>query len=507
MPHVLRVSTLAEPDRLNPFLSQMDISYAFSSLVYSFLVVADDRGKLIGDLATEVPSTTNGGISADGRTVIYHLRHGVRWHDGKPFTAADVVASWKAVVDPKNLTLYRQGYDRVASISTPNSYTIVAHLTTRYPPFITQFFAPLQEGGKPILPAHVIAADKDFNQGKLSAYAIGTGPFKFVRWDHAERITLVRNDEYFRGRPKLERIEIRVIPDGNSELNELALHHVDVAFAPNAALYPQYQAMRDVVVYTVPWNQQGLVVINTGQPGLGDLTVRKAMTMAIDRASILRGVTNGVDEQPRDIIAPTGLGYTKRVPITYDPKAANDMLDAAGWKRGADGIRSKSGVRLDYTIATIAGSITYTRIPVLMQSDWKKIGVNLNIKAYPYNQIFDYEGPIDTYKYDFAIYGSGLSWDPDSHVYYGCDQWFPKGQNFYRYCNPEYDRLEKLGLTTDDPAARAKIYEKANAILWNTVAYMPLFATHRIVVRNPDLQNYKPNMTSTPWWNAWQWDI
>src|SRR5579862_90856 len=142
-PHELRIVDLTQPDRLNPYLSQMDISYMFSSLVYSFLVVADDRGQLVGDLAVEAPTLRNGGISKDGRTVTYHLRQGVKWHDGKPFTSADVVASWKAVVDPKNLTLYREGYDRVDSISTPDAYTVVAHLRERYPPFVTQFFAPL----------------------------------------------------------------------------------------------------------------------------------------------------------------------------------------------------------------------------------------------------------------------------------------------------------------------------------------------------------------------------
>lgn len=507
VPHVLRITDVAQPDRLNPYLSQMDISYGFSSLVYSYLVVADDRGQLIGDLAMDVPTISNGGISADGKTVTYRLRRGVKWHDGKPFTSADVVASWKAVMDPQHLTIYRDGYDRVAFIGTPDDHTAVVHLKDRYPPFVTQFFAPLQEGGKPIFPAHILAAEKDFNQGTLSSTAVGTGPFKFVRWDRGERIVLARNDDYFRGKPRLERIELQIIPDDNTEMTEMQLHHQDLMVAPPAALYPQFKALKDVAVYTVPWNQQGLVVVNGGKPGLSDVDVRRAITMAIDRATIVRNVTNGVDVVPRDIIAPTAIGRVQRDPIPFDLAAANALLDKRGWMRGADGIRSKNGVRLDFTIATIAGSATYVRIPVLMQADLKKIGVNLNIKAYPYNQIFDFQGPIDTYKYDMAIYGSGLSWDPDSHVYYGCDQWYPKGQNFYRYCNKEYDRLEAEGLTTDDPKKRAEIYAKADGILWDTAAYFPIFETRRIVVRNPDMQNYRPNMTSTPWWNAWQWDI
>jgi peptide/nickel transport system substrate-binding protein len=218
-------------------------------------------------------------------------------------------------------------------------------------------------------------------------------------------------------------------------------------------------------------------------------------------------LTPGVGEPAYDVIAPTAIGYVKRKPIPYDPKRANAILEADGWKRGADGVRAKNGVRLEYTIATIAESPTLNRMALLMQQSLRAAGIALDIKGYPYDQIFDFEGPIDTYKFDMAIYGTALSWDPDSHVYYGCDQWYPNGQNYYRYCNREYDRLEALGLESDDPAVRAPIYAKADGILWDTVAYMPIEMIDRINVVSPDLKNYKLNSTSTPWYNAWEWDI
>lgn len=507
VPHVLRVADFAEPDHLNPYLSEMDIAYAVSSLVYSYLIVSDDRGNLIGDLATTVPSLRNGGISRDGRTYTYHLRHGVRWHDGVPFTSRDVAASWKAVVDPRNLTLFRQGYDRITSIDTPDDYTIVVHLRQRYPPFVTQFFAPLQEGGKPILPAHIVAKQIDFNKGSLNIAPVGTGPFKFKSWAHNERIVLVRNDDYFRGRPKLERIEISFIPDGQTELTQMRLHQVDVVYAPPAALYSQYKSLPDVSVSTAPWNAQALIVFNTAKPGLGGETVRRAILLASDRQGLIDRVTYGVDEPARDVIAPTSIGFVPREPTRFDPAKANALLDAAGWRRDADGIRSKNGRRLDYTLATIAGSPTFTRIAVILQQDLRAVGIGLTPKTYAYNEIFDFNGPIDTYKYDMALYGTALSWDPDSHVYYGCDQAYPNGQNFFHYCNHEYDRLEREGLQSEDPHERAPLYAKADGILWDTVAYMPLWESRRIVVRNPDLKNYRLNPTSTPWWNAWQWDI
>ena len=182
LPHVLRVADISDPDHLNPYLSEMDVSYDLSSLVYSYLVVADARGRLTGDLATVVPSLANGGISRDGRTYVYHLRRNVVWHDGVAFGARDVVASWRAVMNPANDTFEHEGYDRVASVGAPNPYTVVVHLRERYPPFVSRFFAPLQEGAKPVLPAHLLSAGGGFNAGSLSSHPVGTGPFAFVSW-------------------------------------------------------------------------------------------------------------------------------------------------------------------------------------------------------------------------------------------------------------------------------------------------------------------------------------
>ena len=505
-PHVLRMVELAQPDNLNPYLSQMDVSYDVSSLIYSYLIVADARGRLIGDLATAVPTLANGGISRDGLTYVYHLRRGVRWQDGVPFTARDVIASWHAVVDPRDLTLYRQGYDRVASIDAPDPYTVRVHLAGRYPPFVTQFFAPLQEGGKPILPAHILQ-HADFNRGELSQRAVGTGPFRLVRFARGDEMVFERNDDYFRGWPKLSKIVLHFVPDAQTMLTLARTHAADLIVTPVADLMEQYRTLDGFTVRLVPWNQQGLIVVNDGKPGLGDPIVREAISLAIDRPHDLANVTHGVDVPPHDAVASTAVGYVRRDPPAYDPARANALLERDGWKRGPDGVRAKSGVRLDYTVATIAGYSTFVELAVVMQQQLAAIGVRLHVKTYANNQIFDFSGPLDTYAYDLAIYGSALSWDPDSHVYFGCDQWFPKGQNFYRYCNPAYDALEAAGLRTDDPRERAASYRRADAMLWNTYAYIPLFDRRRILVYNSDLRNYDPNPTSTPWWNAWQWDI
>ncbi|MHB1798490.1 MAG: ABC transporter substrate-binding protein [Vulcanimicrobiaceae bacterium] len=507
VPHVLRFADVADPDRLNPYLSEMDITYDLSSMIFSYLVVANDRGRLVGDLATEVPTLADGGISPDGKTYVYHLRRGVKWQDGAPFTSRDVKFSWEAVVNPRNDTLYREGYDRVASIDTPDAYTVVVHLKRRYPPFVSLFFTPLQEGGKPILPAHILAKYRSIDRVPFDSAPIGTGPFKFVKWERGREIVLARNDDYFKGRPRLAKIVFYVIPNDETMLDEMRLHQIDLITAPQAALYEQYESIPGAVVETVPWNAQNVLVMNERHAGLGDLTVRMALAMSIDYRALARKLTHGVGEATGAVEPPTAIGYLDLPPYRYDPAAANRMLDAAGWRRGPGGVRVKNGVRLDYDIAVIAGSSNIRLAALQLQQYFAAIGVRLHLKTYPYNTIFSYDGPIFTGRYDFADYSTTLSWDPNNLVYLGCDRWYPRGQNVYGYCNRELDALERAGLATDAPRARAAIYRRAERLIHATVPYIPLYQLRRLVVRSVDLRHFKTNPTSTPWYNIWQWDI
>ncbi len=507
VPHVLRFADISDPDNLNEYLSTMDLVYFLSSMIYSYLVVADDQGHIQGDLATQVPTLANGGISRDGRTYVYHLRHNVRWHDGAPLTSADVKFSWQAVVNPNNNTLHREGYTEIASIDTPDAYTVVVHLKHRYPPFVTKFFTPLQEGGKPILPAHLLSKYASINQVPFNSGPVGSGPFRFVKWERGRTIVLDRNTSYFKGIPKLHRIEFSIIPEDQTLLNEVRLHHVDLVASPPSTLYAQYASLPDVTTRLYPWNSQALLIMNESHAGLDDVSVRRALASSIDYDAIIEKLTHGSGERAYDIIPPTAIGYVKNPPYRYDPAAANAALDAAGYERGADGMRAKGKTRLDYTLDIISGSDSLRMMAVQLQQYFRAVGVRLSVKSYAYDDIFTPDGPIYTGRYDFATYGVTLSWDPDMLYYIGCDYFYPRGENVYRYCNPRVDELEKAGLNTDDPKRRAKIYERAEPLIWQTIPYIPLYERRRIAVHSPDLRNFKVNPSSTPWYNMWQWDI
>jgi peptide/nickel transport system substrate-binding protein len=504
---VLRIADVSEPDHFNPLLSTMDLVEGLSSLVFSYLVIADDNGKLIGDLATEVPTLANGGISKDGRTVTYHLRKDVVWHDGVRFTSRDVKWTWTAVLNGRNNVFHREGYTEVAAIDAPDDTTLVVHLKRRYPPFVTQFFTTLQEGSKPILPEHLLGKLPNINEAPFNAAPIGTGPFKFVRWDRGRGITLVANENYFHGRPKLDRIEFVVIPDDNTILAQVKSHDVDFVVSPPGALVEQFRGLDGVTTDLASWSGQSIFLMNNAHPGLRDPAVRRAISRAIDFDSIITKVTHGVGERAYDIIPPIAIGYVKNPPYTYDPAAARAILEKNGWKAGADGIRAKGTEKLDFVMSGIAGSANSRALAVQIQGWLHDVGINMTIKNYPYNVVFAYDGPIISGKYDFAYYSETLNYDPDNLTYLGCDRFPPKGENSFRYCDPIVDAGERAGLTVDNPQKRAKIYEPIERRIHDTIPYLPMYELRRLSVRNSDMKGYRPSPTIAPWWNAWEWSI
>ncbi len=504
IPHVLRIAEMSDPDHLNPYLSAMAVTADLSSFVYSYLIVADSHGRLVADLASEVPSLANGGISRDGRTYVYHLRRNVIWHDGVPFTGGDVVASWKAVMNPRNNAFEREAYEPVTSIVAKGPTTIVVRLRKRYPPFVSRFFT--DEGSKPILPAHVLARS-DFNTGELSTHPIGTGPFRFVSWVRGDRIELTRFDQYFKGRPKLARIEMRFIPDAQTTAVELEKHQIDLIAAPAASLVDQYRSIDGVAVERAPINGQAALKINSAKPGLHDVAVRRALAVTVPYETILRSVLHGLQDQPRNVLPVTALGYEPLPKRSYDPVAAGKLLERAGWLPGKDGIRARHGIRLAFTLVTVAGFTNLQRVALLLQSSLRAAGIELAIKTYSFQGAFAPRGPIYGGSFDLALSGGNLDWDPDLYNFLACDRWYPRGENIYRFCDPRVDQLERAGLQTDDPLRRAAIYRKASRLIWSDVPYVPLYGGHRLVVRSSDLRGYGVGSISGLDAKAWQWDI
>ena len=183
-----------EPDSLNPLLSAMSDVDSLSHLYMSYLLESDDRGQLIPEIAEQVPTQANGGISADGKTIVYHLRHGVVWQDGVPLTARDVVFSYRAVVNPANNVPLRVGYTVIESVGALRDDTVVVHLRRPFSPLLAYFFGP--QGVAALMPEHLLSRYRDLNRASYNQAPIGSGPFRVVQWRHGDAVTFAANPLY-----------------------------------------------------------------------------------------------------------------------------------------------------------------------------------------------------------------------------------------------------------------------------------------------------------------------
>ena len=174
VPGTLRIADIEEPDTLNPYISTVATSLDLSYLWGSYFFNVDDKGKFAPEVALEVPTVQNGGISPDGLTITYHMRRGINWQDGVPLTAKDIIFTWRAIMNKRSNVQVVTGYDKIAAITAPDDYTVVVHMKERFSPIIA-FFMGLQGGG-PILPAHVLARYPDMNRVPFNSRPVGSGP-------------------------------------------------------------------------------------------------------------------------------------------------------------------------------------------------------------------------------------------------------------------------------------------------------------------------------------------
>ncbi|MBV8723830.1 MAG: hypothetical protein JO350_00700, partial [Candidatus Eremiobacteraeota bacterium] len=292
-PGILRVAIQSDVKTLNPLLNSNTTDGFVADLMFEPLLAADAKGDPVPILVTAVPSIENGGISRDGLTVTYHLRKDAKWTDGARVTSKDVKWSWQAIMNSANNIVSRHGYDYIRSIDTPDDWTAVVHLKERFSPFVNTFFA-MSDQPMPVAPAHVLAKYPDLNQISFNNEpTVSDGPFRFAQWSHGDHITLLRNDGFFMGKPGLDRIDIRIVPDENTTVNLLKTHAIDFMFQASPETYPALKSVPDIRLVFVNVNGYERVQINTAKPYLADPNVRLAIAYATDKTRLVDTLTYG----------------------------------------------------------------------------------------------------------------------------------------------------------------------------------------------------------------------
>ena len=503
----LRIAQLQEPASLDPLLLNGTVGIESASLIYSYLLKMDDRGMLIADAATAVPSLANGGISRDGRTIVYHLHRGIHFSDGVEVSADDVLFTVSAVMNPKNLIQSRLGYDQIASIKARDRYTIEVRLKRPYAPFLVLFCAP--GNVYPIMPKHLLAQFPDVNKLDFNGRPVGSGPYTVVEWRRGDRIVLEANRTYWRGAPAIKRIELRFTPDFNAMVNRLSSGDVNAVFNADSSIAQALGSVPSVVVKRTPIDGIGALIFNTQDQIVSDVRVRRALSMAIDVHSMIGKASQHVFTN-RD----AGRGLLKwaynpailRMP-EYDPAGARALLEQAGWKAGPDGVRRKNGRTLDVLLISEKGSQAFGIIANAVQQYERAVGINLTQREFVVEQFAapaQMGGPVYGGKFGIAQYPFLPGNDPDVTDQFACDRVPPAGFNKPRFCDRAMDAALANGIATFDQARRQAAYDAVQRIL---NAKVPMLLMYQIVQVNafPKWLKHQTGAVTTPFWNVAAW--
>ncbi|MBC5827724.1 MAG: peptide ABC transporter substrate-binding protein, partial [Candidatus Eremiobacteraeota bacterium] len=432
VPGVLRIVGLGSIQTLLPELSNSASTIDPAMNWGAWFYFINDRGELQPELATDIPSLRNAGISKDGLTITYHLRRGVLWHDGVPFDARDAIFTWHAIMNPANNVTSRAGYDDIASMSAPDPYRLLVRLKRPYAPAVATFFAA-GGGALPysVLPEHLLGRLPDINHAGFNQKPVGTGPFVVDRYEPGTVLVLKANPRYWRGPPKLKEIRWLIVPDTNTRMVMMRTGEADLFYLAPDNVAAQLKGITGIRLVEKTMNSLVYLSFNVAHPPLDDVRVRRAISMVVDHDRIIRDVLRG-DGEPANGDQPSFLWAfdpKARAPA-HDPAAAADLLNAAGWHLGPDGYRHKNGRRLSLVFVYWTTGTDPVRFAPIFQSDLRRLGVSISIKTFPDSLYFASQsagGILANGKYDISWNGWYGGVAPYDSALGACDQRPPAG--------------------------------------------------------------------------------
>lgn len=472
--------TIGEASTLIPLLASDNASHSVAGLIYNGLIKYDKDLKIIGDLAESYQ------ISPDGLTFTFRLRKNVTWHDGKPFSARDVLYTYHVTVDPKTPTAYSEDFKQVSSVTAPDPYTVIVKYKNQYAPALSSW-------GMYILPAHLLE-NRDITKSSLARQPVGTGPFCFKEWVPGQKITLEANQNYFEGRPYLDRYVFRLIPDTSTMFMELKAGGIDqmgltpVQFARQTNT-PRFKAAFNK--YRYPSNSYLYIGYNLRHPLFKDKRVRRAMTAAINKNELIQGVLFGMGQKADGPMIPGRWAHNPDIKdVRFDPDYAGRLLHEAGWKSGADGILQKDGKPLRFTILTNQGNQQRLMAAQIIQQRLRHVGVDMRIRVVEWAAFL--KEFIDKGNFEAVLLAWITAQDPDMYDIWHSSKDKPGELNFIGYNNKEVDHLLEEGRSTFDLEKRKRAYYQIQDILAEEQPYTFLYVPDALPVVSSRIHGIEP---------------
>lgn len=484
-----------EPANLNPLLWRPQDDIDIGSMIFSGLFRRNEAMEVIPDLALEIPTAANGGIKTDdaGIMVTYRLRPDVKWHDGTPFTADDVLFTYDAIRSNGTGNARYAVYASVTDIQAVNPQTVAMRLK-RQDIDVTALFDR-------IVPAHILRGKADMGREAFSRRPVGTGPFSLEAWTPRDRLVLKANPGYFGKGPYLDSIIFKIIPDAPTLLNTLKTGQID--------LYPRIEPEQitglteiyKISFHSLPSRQLDALVFHSGT--VPDIRVRQAVLAAVDRSALAAEAYAGYGRAAAgfraDISRPAGeTNLTGR-----ETERAEQLLAEAGWLPGEDGIRTRYGAKLRIACTTMAGDALQEQAAAQLQTQLRDVGIELVPVplAAP-----GYAAAIKAGSFETALVRYELPAEFNPFRLWHSSQLPPEGQNYGRYRNAQVDQLLEQARGLPDQAAREQAYNDAQAVVDAALPVISLVTPADVDAVSERLQDYRPSYADRLW-NAAEWRI
>ena len=519
-PVVGGTATLAqwsEPGNLNPLIFPTTYDTNVQELVFARLI------RPTSDLSFEADLAESWELSEDQRSITFTLRDGLTWHDGEALTAEDVAFTLTAMAHPdyaggsyadvaviEGAEAYRAGEaESVSGIEVLDERSI--RITTN------EAFAPVLANiaGIFILPEHIYGEVDiaQWQQDATNRNPLGAGPFEFVEWRQGELITLEANENYYAGRPCLDRILIR-FGDQDTMLAALLSGEVDVAQVPIGSV-ESVEGREDIELNVVDSLSFQYLGFNLRNSALAEPAVREAIAHAINRQALVDGLLRGYGKTLDTIFPTNHWSYPADIePINYDPEQAAQLLDDAGWTL-ENGVRTKDGEALSFTLFFPTGNLVRERSAPIIQANLRQLGIQLELQAMDFATLVTHLLPTDAQgngravtadDFDMFLLGYGIERDPNEYFSYFVESDLPpNGYNFTGYVNPEAERLLREGQTTLDVTEREAPYHAFAQLMRTELPWIPLYEQQDLYANNVRLHGFAPdirgvNPGAARWW-------
>ncbi len=487
--------TIGDASNLIPFLASDSASHQVADLIYNGLVKYDENLNIVGDLAESFE------VSKDGLKIVFKLRKNVKWHDGTPFTSDDCVFTYKIITDPSTPTPYSGDFMTVKRVFNPDKHTFIVE-------YKEPFAGALSSWGVSIVPKHLLEG-KDITKSELARKPIGTGPFKFKEWVQGERIELTANDDYFEGRPFLNGIIFRVIPDMSTMFFELKSGNIDLS-----GLTPlQYERQTDSDTFKKRFNKYKYLAFaytylgfNLQRKPFDEKRVRKAIAYAIDKNEIIKGVLLGNGVEATGPYKPDVYWYNGNVErYGYNPEMAKKLLKEAGFEdKDGDGIVERDGKPLRFTVLTNQGNDARIKTAEIIQRRLKSIGIDMKILVLEWATFI--KEFVHKRRFDALILGWTIPQDPDLFDIFHSSKMEKNGLNHYSYKNEELDELLVRGRKIIDRKERKKIYDRVQEILGDDCPCVFLYVPYALPVVDRRFRGVEPKPAGIAY-NKYKWYV